>query len=75
MKSNGGNWQYELVDGDRETDGRSTGDMSFHMKAALVGQTTYLVYDSVTGFDERKNVTAGSIRMASRTGVNPFDWQ
>jgi hypothetical protein len=75
VKSNGGNWQYELVDGDRETDGRSTGDMSFHMKAALVGQTTYLVYDSVTGFDERKNVTAGSIRMASRTGVNPFDWQ
>jgi hypothetical protein len=75
VKSNGGNWQYELVDGDRETDGRSTGDMSFHMKAALVGQTTYLVYDSVTGFDERKNVTASSVRMASRTGVNPFDWQ
>jgi hypothetical protein len=75
VKSNGSNWQYELVDGDRETDGRSTGDMSFHMKAALVGQTTYLVYDSVTGFDERKNVTASSVRMASRTGVNPFDWQ
>ncbi|MEY3636190.1 MAG: hypothetical protein RL147_619 [Actinomycetota bacterium] len=75
VKLNGGTWQYELVDGDRATDGRSTGDVSFHMKAALVGQTTYLVYDSVTGFDERKNVTAGSVRMASRTGVNPFDWQ
>jgi hypothetical protein len=75
VKLNGGNWQYELVDGDRATDGRSTGDVSFHMKAALVGQTTYLVYDSVTGFDERKNVTAGSVRMASRTGMNPFDWQ
>lgn len=75
VKSNGGNWQYELVDGDRATDGRSTGDMSFHMKAALVGQTTYLVYDSVTGFNERKNVTAGSVRMASRTGINPLDWK
>ena len=75
VKSKGGLWKYELVDGDRATDGRSTGDVSFHMEAALVGQTTYLVYDSVTGFDERKNVTAGSVRMASRTGVSPFDWE
>jgi hypothetical protein len=75
VKSNGGPWKYELVDGDRATDGRSTGDVSFHMKATLVGQTTYLVYDSVTGFDERKKVTAGSVRMASRTGINPSDWQ
>lgn len=75
VKSRDSEWKYELVDGDRATDGRSTGDMSFHMKAALVGQTTYLVYDSVTGFDERKNVTAGSVRMASRTGVNPLDWK
>jgi hypothetical protein len=75
VKLSSGGWQYELVDGDRATDGRSTGDMSFHMKATLVGQTTYLVYDSVTGFDERKNVTAGSVRMASRTGVNPLEWQ
>ena len=75
VKSKGGPWKYELVDGDRATDGRSTGDVSFHMEAALVGQTTYLVYDSVTGFDERKNVTAGSVRMASRIGVSPFDWE
>ena len=75
VKSNSGNWQYELVDGDRATDGRSTGDVSFHMKATLVGKTTYLVYDSVTGFDERKNVTAGSVRMASRSGVNPLAWE
>jgi len=75
VKSNGGPWKYELVDGDRATDGRSTGDVSFHMKATLVGQTTYLVYDSVTGFDERKKVTSGSVRMASRTGVDPNDWQ
>jgi hypothetical protein len=45
------------------------------MKATLVGRTTHLVYDSVTGFDERKNVTAGSVRMASRIGVSPTDWQ
>ncbi len=74
VKSNGGPWKYELVDGDRATDGRSTGDVSFHMKATLVGRTTYLVYDSVTGLDE-KIVTAGSVRLASRTGVNPSDWQ
>jgi hypothetical protein len=75
VKSNGAPWKYELVDGDRDTDGRSTGDVSFHLEATLVGRTTYLVYDSVTGFDERKNVTAGSVRMASRTGVDPSAWQ
>jgi hypothetical protein len=75
VKSNGGPWKYELVDGDRDTDGRSTGDVSFHMEATLVGRTTYLVYDSVTGFDETRKVTSGSVRMASRTGVNPSDWQ
>ena len=75
VKSKGSSWQYELVDGDRATDGRSTGDVSFHMKAALVGKTTHLVYDSVTGFDERKNVTAGSVRMASRTGSDPLGWE
>ena len=75
VKSNSSSWRYELVDGDRATDGRSTGDVSFHMKATLVGQTTYLVYDSVTVFDEKKNVSAGSVRMASRTGINPSDWQ
>jgi hypothetical protein len=45
------------------------------MEATLVGRTTYLVYDSVTGFDETRKVTSGSVRMASRTGVNPSDWQ
>jgi hypothetical protein len=75
VKSSGGPWKYELVDGDRDTDGRSTGDVSFHMKATLVGRTTYLIYDSVTGFDETKKVTSGSVRMASRTGINPSDWQ
>ena len=74
VKSKGNNWQYELIDGDRATDGRSIGDVSFHMKAALVGKTTYLVYDSVTGFNE-KIVTAGSVRMASRTGVDPLGWE
>jgi hypothetical protein len=76
VKSNGGSWKYELVDGDRETDGRSTGDVSFHMKATLVGRTTYLVYDSMNALpDEMKNTTASSVRMASRTGINPSDWQ
>lgn len=75
VRSNSAPWQYELVDGDRATDGRSTGDMSFHMMAELVGTTTYLIYDSVTGFDEKKNVTAGSVRLANRSGIDPSDWE
>ena len=39
------NWKYELVDGDRKTDGRSIGDVGFHLKALFSGKKTYLVYD------------------------------
>ena len=46
------------------------------MKAALVGKTTYLVYDSINAMpDVMKNTTASSVRMASRTGIDPSDWQ
>jgi len=75
IKSNGGPWQYELVDGDRDTDGRSTGDVGVHMKVALVGETTHLIFDSVTGYDDNENPTAGSVRMASRILKNSSDWK
>jgi len=68
-------WIYELVDGDRKTDGRTTGDVAFHLDALFDGKSTILLYDSVDGLNQRKVVTAGSIHVAKRVGVGPTAWQ
>lgn len=67
-------WSYELIDGDRKTDGRTTGDVAFHLKAYLSGSTTYLIYDSVLVVNQRKDATAGEIRLASRDGSQADTW-
>ncbi|MEN9679059.1 MAG: hypothetical protein RLZ57_188, partial [Actinomycetota bacterium] len=48
IKTPGTEWEYELVDGDRKTDGRTEGDVGFHLNAINTGGKTYLIYDSVT---------------------------
>ena len=68
-------WKYELVDGDRKTDGRTTGDVAFHLDALFDGKETILLYDSVEGLNQRKVVTAGSIHVAKRSGVSPSGWR
>ena len=67
-------WSYELIDGDRKTDGRTTGDVAFHLKAYASGATTYLIYDSVLVMNQRKDATAGEIRLASRDGAIANSW-
>lgn len=67
-------WSYELIDGDRKTDGRTTGDVAFHLKAYLSGPTTYLIYDSVLVVNQRKDATAGEIRLAARDGAVANSW-
>jgi hypothetical protein len=68
-------WRYELVDGDRKTDGRTTGDVAFHLDALFDGRETVLLYDAVDGINQRKVVTAGSIHVAKRSGVSPTAWR
>ena len=76
VKANGSKeWKYELVDGDRKTDGRTTGDVAFHLDALFDGKETILLYDSVDSLNQRKVVTAGSIHVARRSGVSPTAWQ
>ena len=70
----GKSWEYELVDGDRKTDGRSTGDVAFHLKATFDGRQTYVIYDSVLNINQKKEVTAGEIRVATRTDLSPTSW-
>ena len=67
-------WSYELIDGDRKTDGRTTGDVAFHLDAYLNGSTTYLIYDSVLVVNQKKDATAGEIRLASMDGSIANTW-
>jgi hypothetical protein len=68
------NWIYELVDGDRKTDGRTTGDVGFSLKAAFDGRTSYLIYDAVLDINQREQPTLSEIRVATRTNFSPAGW-
>ena len=67
-------WTYELVDGDRKTDGRSTGDVAFHLKAAFDGKKSYVLYDSILTINQKKDATTGEIRVATRTNFSSTGW-
>lgn len=68
------NWTYELVDGDRKTDGRTTGDVAFSLKAAFDGRTSYLLYDAVLDINQREKPTQSDIRLATRSNFSPAGW-
>jgi hypothetical protein len=74
-KTFGGDWNYELVDGDRKTDFRTTGDVAFHLKALVDRNKTYVLYDSVLAIDQNRDATSGEIRLATRTTFDPGAWQ
>ena len=74
VKSKTAPWKYELVDGDRKTDGRTTGDVGFHLQAIFDGSKTYVAYDSVVSMNQKKEITSGAIRIATRTNIEPTAW-
>jgi hypothetical protein len=74
VKENG-KWRYEIVDGDKDTENRTTGDVAFHMKSVTVGKKISLIYDSVKGFDAEKNITKGEVRYATRSTSTSSDWE
>ena len=67
-------WVYEQIDGDRKTDGRTTGDVAFHLAAGFDGKKTYVLYDSVLVINQRKEATSGAIRLSTRTDIDPAKW-
>ena len=75
VRTKGAPWKYELLDGDRKTDGRTTGDVGFHIQAIFDGAKTYVAYDSVVSLNQKKEMTSGAIRIASRFGIEPTAWQ
>ena len=68
-------WVYELIDGDRKTDDRTTGDVAFHLAAYVAKSTTHIIYDSVLVINQKREITSGEVRYASRTGVSPNSWR
>lgn len=70
-----GSWSYQVVDGDRTTNGRTTGDVAFHLKALNIGHAIYLLYDSILQVNQRKEALQGEVRLAKRATVYPEDWQ
>jgi hypothetical protein len=67
-------WVYELVDGDTKDNGRTTGDVAFHLASLVKGNTTHLIYDSVLVLNQRRETTSGEVRYATRTGVRGNSW-
>jgi hypothetical protein len=68
-------WRYELVDGDRPADGRTTGDVGFHIRAAGSGKHVYLAYDSILSVNQDKQALRGEMRVAERDTAYPEDWR
>jgi hypothetical protein len=71
--SNG--WVYEIVDGDKKSEGRTTGDVAFNLSATTDKNTTYLLYDSVLTINSNRDATSGEVRLAIRKTVFPEDWR
>ncbi len=67
-------WIYELIDGDRKTDNRSTGDVAFHLAAYVVNSNTHIIYDSVLVINQKREITSGEVRYATRAGATPNTW-
>ncbi len=68
-------WIYEIVDGDRQTDGRTTGDVGFSISAIAVGKSVYVLYDSVLTLSSNDVATQGEVRLARRNSIYPEDWK
>jgi hypothetical protein len=75
VHAKGAPWKYELLDGDRKTDSRTTGDVGFYIQAVFDGVKTYVAYNSVVTMNQKKEMTAGAIRVATRTGINATAWE
>jgi hypothetical protein len=71
--SNG--WVYEIVDGDKDSQGRTSGDVAFHLSATKKKNTVYLLYDSVLTINSNREATSGEIRLATRKTIFPEDWR
>jgi len=72
----GNSWRYEIVDGDSSSNGRTIGDVAFHLRASVIGNKISVLYDSVLGVSNAdKSPLKGEIRVATRDSAFPEDWK
>ena len=71
----GKSWRYELIDGDSNLKGRSTGDLAFHLRATATGKTVHVFYDSVLAIYQGNKPIRGEVRDATRDSIYPEDWK
>lgn len=72
----GKNWRYEIVDGDSLLNGRSMGDVAFHLQAKNVGNKVTVAYDSILSVSNSdKSALRGDVRIATRESAFPEDWK
>ena len=75
VKSNSAkSWAYELVDGDKNSEGRTTADVAFSLKAVFDGRSSYLFYDAVLDINTKEEATIGEVRLATRSNFSPSSW-
>lgn len=70
-----GNWEYQVVDGDATVNGRTTGDVGFHLKALNIGRSIYLLYDSILQVNQQRQALQGEVRLATRASAYAEDWK
>lgn len=68
-------WTYEIVDGDRNSDGRTTGDVGLSLRAISLGKTVYVLYDSIIYRSSNNLAVQGETRLAKRDSLFPEDWE
>jgi hypothetical protein len=71
----GKGWEYELVDGDLDAGGRTTGDVAFNLSVLAYNDSVYLLYDSVLSLNSNKVVNSSEVRLAVRDSAKPEDWR
>ncbi|MBC7462970.1 MAG: fibronectin type III domain-containing protein [Actinobacteria bacterium] len=71
-KAPGANWVYELIDGDRKTNNRTTGDVAMKLRAVAVGSKVTIIYSSIINMNSQKVATNGEVRLATRIGTTPL---
>lgn len=71
-KAPGAKWSYELIDGDKKSDGRTTGDVAKKLRAVAVGAKVSIIYTSIISINSQKVATNGEVRLASRIGISPL---
>lgn len=67
-------WHYEVIDGDRTSDGRTKGDVATNLSAAVHGNYTYVLYSSVNAINPPDQITEEDVRLAVRNENTPSQW-